>query len=52
MLYVTTAHVSLRLGYSIKSGFENTAKIRKQINSIKNDYEDITDFEEEEESEG
>lgn len=31
MLYVTTAHVSLRLGYSVKGIFENTAKIKQSV---------------------
>ena len=31
VLYVSTTHVSLRLGYSFKSGIENVQKIKRDI---------------------
>lgn len=39
MLYVTTAYVSLRLGYSFKSGLENVQKIKNSVNSLRNEEE-------------
>ena len=37
MLYVTTTYVSLRLGYSFKSGLENVQKIKRQTRSYDED---------------
>lgn len=39
MLYVTTTYVSLRLGYSFKSGLENVQKIKRSINNISEEEE-------------
>lgn len=40
MLYVTTTYVSLRLGYSFKSGLENVQKIKNQTIYIGEDKAD------------
>ena len=34
VLYLSTTHVSLRLGYSVKSGLENVQKIKNDINAF------------------
>lgn len=46
MLYVTTTYVSLRLGYSFKSGLENIQKIKRSINNISEEeyYDDDDDY--------
>ena len=46
MLYVTTTYVSLRLGYSFKSGLENVQKIKRSINNISEEeyYYDDDDY--------
>lgn len=45
MLYVTTTYVSLRLGYSFKSGLENIQKIKRSINNIsEEEYYDDDDY--------
>lgn len=46
MLYVTTTYVSLRLGYSFKSGLENIQKIKRSVNNIseEEDYYDENDY--------
>ena len=46
MLYVTTTYVSLRLGYSFKSGLENVQKIKRSISALEEDefYEDDDDY--------
>ena len=40
VLYLTTAHVSLRLGYSFKSGLENFQKIKSSVNNTFSNEED------------
>lgn len=45
MLYVTTTYVSLRLGYSFKSGLENIQKIKHSIKNIsEEEYYDDDDY--------
>lgn len=46
MLYVTTTYVSLRLGYSFKSGLENVQKIKRSIATLEENefYEDEDDY--------
>lgn len=47
ILYVTTTYVSLRLGYSFKSGLENIQKIKRSVNNISEEedyYYDEDDY--------
>ena len=49
-LYISTTHVSLRLGYSFKSGIENVQKIKRDIAAMGLNDENL-DGEESSESE-
>ena len=48
VLYLSTAHVSLRLVYSFKSGFENVQKIKNDVKSLNLNEENFDEEESEE----